>query len=172
MGQDQTNVLGFDSVFLGWLGGLYQACAVAGALLYGLLCTRVPLKTLLVVSILLSVAGSLLFLGYHSRPSAIIIQALSGLLGIFVSVALMDLAARASPVGAEAMAYSLLMSAANLGNTGADLAGAWLFERVHSSLPPLIWISAGTTALSLLFLPLIPRALLSHRDATGAIPPN
>ncbi len=162
----QTNVLHFDSVFLGWLGGLYNGCAIVGALLYGILCTRVPLKTLLAGSILLSVFGSLLFLGYHSHNSAIVIQALSGLLGVFVSVALMDLAARASPIGAEAMAYSLLMSAANLGNTGADIGGAWLFERLHSSLPPLIWISAGTTALSLLFLPLIPRAILARRDTT------
>jgi len=159
-------VLGFDSVFLGWLGGLYNGCAIVGALVYGILCTRVPLKTLLAGSIVLSVFGSLLFLGYHSRESAIVIQALSGLLGIFVSVALMDLAAHASPVGAEAMAYSLLMSAANLGTTGADIGGAWLFEHLHSSLPPLIWISAGTTALSLLALPLIPRAILARRDTT------
>lgn len=161
----QTNVLGFDAVFIGWLGGLYNGCAIVGALLYGVLCTRVPLKTLLTGSIILSVFGSLLFLSY-SASSATAIQAISGLLGIFVSVALMDLAARAAPVGAEAMAYSLLMSAANLGTTGADIGGSWLFERLHSSLPPLIWISAGTTALALLVLPLVPRAILSRRDAT------
>lgn len=167
----QTNVLKFDSVFLGWLGAIFNGAAITGALIYGVLCTRLPLARLLVIGIVLSVVSSLLFLGYHSHTSAIVIQAASGLLGIFVAVALMDLAARASPRGAEAMSYSLLMSAANLGTTCADISGSWLFVRLHNSLPPLIWISAGTTALALLALPLIPRAILQRRDLAGSEPP-
>lgn len=167
----QTNILRFDSVFLGWMGTLSNAAAITGALLYGVLCTRVPLARLLVMGVVFSVVSSLLFLGYHSHASAAVIHATSGLLGIFMPVALMDLAARASPRGAEAMSYSLLMSAANLAMTCADLSGSWLFVRLHQSLPPLVWISAGTTALALLALPLIPRALLERHDRVGAPPP-
>lgn len=167
----QTNVLHFDAVFIGWLGGVFQGAAVVGALIYGALCTRLPLARLLVIGIVLSVVSSLLFLGYHSRTAAVVIHAASGLLGIFVAVALMDLAARAAPRGSEAMCYSLLMSAANLGNTCADLSGSWLFVRLHQSLPPLIWISAGTTALALLALPLLPRVILQRHDLTGSEAP-
>ena len=68
----------------------------------------------------------------------------------------MDLAGRASPRGAEAMSYSLLMSAANLGGTGSDILGSWLYEHLHVTLPALICLSAGTTALALLALPARP----------------
>ncbi len=166
----QTNILHFSPQFLGWLGGLSNAAAIAGALCYAWLCTRLPLSRLLTTGIVLSALGTLLFLGYKTPTSALIIQGTSGLLGVVVSVALMDLAARASPRGTEALAYSLLMSAANLGGTGSDILGSWLYEKAHLSLPTLICLSAGTTALALLALPLIPRAILERHDRTISAP--
>ena len=160
----QTKVLHFGPKFLAWLGVIYQGAAILGALLYGVLCTRLPLARLLVAGILLSVAGSLLFLGYHSRGSAQVIQAASGGLGIFVSVALMDLAARAAPRGGEAMAYSLLMSAFNLGLAASDILGSWLYGSCHLSLWTLIWISVGTTALTLPAIYLLPKSVLARSD--------
>ncbi len=160
----QTKTLHFSPQFLGWLGALFNATAILGALVYARLCTRLPLARLLTLGIVLSALSSLLFLGYRSHASALLIQGVSGLLGIFVSVALMDLAARAAPRGAEAMAYSLLMSAFNLGLTCSDLLGSWLYDKHHVGLPALIWVSAGTTALTLLAIPLMPRAVLERSD--------
>ena len=160
----QTNLLHFDPKFIGWLGGLSNGAAIIGALIYAWICTRVPLGRLLTIGIVLSAMGTLLFLGYKTPCSALIIQGLSGLMGVLVSVALMDLAARASPRGTEAMSYSLLMSAANLGGTGSDILGSWLYESLHVSLPALICLSAGTTLLALLAVPLIPRSILTRRD--------
>ena len=160
----QTNLLHFDPKFIGWLGGLSNGAAILGALIYAWLCTRVPLGRLLIIGIVLSAMGTLLFLGYKTPSSALIIQGISGLMGVLVSVALMDLAARASPRGTEAMSYSLLMSAANLGGTGSDILGSWLYESLHVSLPALICLSAGTTLLALLAVPLIPRSILTRRD--------
>ena len=168
----QTNVLHFSPSFLGWLGALYNGAAIAGALLYAWLCTRLPLARLLTAGIMLSALGSLLFLGYHSHGSALVIQGVSGLLGIIVSVALMDLAGRAAPVGAEAMSYSLLMSAANLGLTCSDILGSALYEKLHVPFPVLICVSAATTALALFALPFIPRSLLERHDRVGAAPPS
>jgi len=168
----QINALHFSPKFLGWLGALYNGSAIAGALLYAWLCTRLPLARLLAAGIALSALGTLLFLGYHSHGSALVIQGVSGLLGIIVSVALMDLAGRAAPVGAEAMSYSLLMSAANLGLTCSDILGSALYEKLHVPLPALICVSAATTALALLALPFIPRNLLERHDRVGAAPPS
>ena len=76
----------------------------------------------------------------------------------------MDLAARATPRGSEALCYSLLMSALNLGGSLSDVFGSWLYERQHVPLPDLIWINAITSALPLLALRLIPPALTAQPD--------
>ena len=167
----QTDTLHFSGPFLGWLGALFQAMAILGAALYAWTCTRLPLSRLLVIGIVLSAGSSLLFLGFHSHATAVVIQAASGLLGIFASVALMDLAVRATPRGGEAMAYSLLMSAFNLGLTASDLLGSWLYDKHHVALSALIWISAGTTLLCLFALPLISRAILERTDRKEADTP-
>lgn len=85
-------------------------------------------------------------------------------MGVLVSVALIELAARASPRGIEAMYYSLLMSAANLGGTGSDVLISWLNESLHISLLSLIYLSAGTTLPAMLAVPLIPHSILTRRD--------
>ncbi len=161
----QTNTLHFSKLFLGGLGTLYNASAVAGALVYALACARLPLGRLLPGAIVLSAFASLLFLGYHSHGSALWVQGISGFLGIFASVALMDLAARTTPFGGEALGYSFLMSAFNLGLTGSDILGAWLYAQLHLPFAALVWISAGTTLLALPLMGLIPREALARHDA-------
>ena len=160
----QTNTLHFSKLFLGGLGAVFNAAAVGGAIVYALLCVRLPLGRLLPGAIVLSAASSLLFLGYHSAGSALAVQGMSGFLGIFASVALMDLAARTTPAGGEAMGYSLLMSAFNLGLTGSDIFGAWLYSQCHLSFAALVWISAGTTLLALPLMRLLPKDALARHD--------
>ena len=160
----QTNTLHFSKLFLGGLGAVFNASAVAGTLGYALVCVRLPLGRLLPGAIILSAAGSLLFLGYHSHSSALLVQGASGFLGIFASVALMDLAARTTPIGGEALGYSLLMSAFNLGLTGSDILGAWLYSRCHVPFSALIWVSAGTTLLALPLMRLLPKEALARHD--------
>lgn len=162
----QTNTLHFSKLFLGGLGAVSNAAAVAGALVYALVCLRLPLGRLLPGAIVLSAVSALLFLGYHSHVSALVVQGVSGFLGIFASVALMDLAARTTPAGGEAMGYSLLMSAFNLGLTGSDILGAWLYSRFHLPFAALVWISAGTTLLALPLMRLIPAEALARHDAS------
>ncbi len=160
----QTNTLHFSKLFLGGLGAVFNLTAVSGALVYALLCVRLPLGRLLPGAIVLSAVSALLFLGYHSHSSAIVVQGMSGFLGIFASVALMDLAARTTPAGGEAMGYSLLMSAFNLGLTLSDILGAWLYSRFHLPFGTLVWISAGTTLLALPLMRLIPKEALARHD--------
>ena len=160
----QTNTLKFSSQFIGNLGLIAGIGGGAGVLLYGAVCGRIALRTLLVVSIPSSALGSLLFLGYHSHGAALVIEPMNLFLSAAVQIALMDLAARATPRGSEALCYSLLMSAFNLASAVSDLFGSWLYDKQHLPLSDLIWISAITSALPLLALPLIPRALLARPD--------
>jgi len=56
------------------------------------------------------------------------------------------------------------MSAPNLGGSLFDIFGSWLYERQHIPLSDLIWINTVTSALPLLTLRLIPRALTGQPD--------
>lgn len=160
----QTDTLKFSSQFIGNLGLVAGVAGLLGTLLYGVLCGRVPLSRLLAAGIVLSALGSLLYLGYHSHRAAIGIEAANAFLSVAVEIALMDLAARATPRGSEALCYSLLMSAFNLAAAVSDVFGSWLYDKQHLPLPDLIWINAVTSALPLLGLPLIPRALMAKPD--------
>ena len=71
----QTDTLKFSSQFIGNLGLVSGLAGLAGILLYGALCARVPLSRLLPVGIVGSALGSLLYLGYHSHRAAIGIEA-------------------------------------------------------------------------------------------------
>ena len=163
----QTDTLKFSSQFIGNLGLVAGVGGLAGIVLYGTLCGRIPLNRMLAAGIVFSASGSLLYLGYHSHRAAIGIEAANAFLSAAVGIALLDLAARATPRGSEALCYSLLMSASNLGVSVANVFGSWLYERQHVPLPDLIWINAITSALPLLALPLIPRALMAKPD--GAV---
>ena len=160
----QTDALKFSSQFIGNLGLVSGLAGFAGILLYGALCARVPLNRLLPVSIVASALGSLLYLGYHSHRAAIGIEAANSFLSVAIEIALMDLAARATPRGSEALCYSLLMSALNLGGSASNVFGSWLYDKQHVPLPDLIWINAVTSALPLLALRLIPPALTAQPD--------
>ena len=163
----QTDTLHFSKLFLGSLGAVFNGAAVAGAFAYALLCVKQPLGRLLPGAIILSAVAALLFLGYRSPWSALVVQAASGFLGIFASVALMDLAARTTPAGGEAMGYSLLMSAFNLGLALSDILGAGLYDHFHLSFFALVWVSAGTTLLALPLLRLLPADALARPDSSA-----
>ena len=163
----QTDTLKFSSQFIGNLSLYAGVTGAIGTVLYGALCGRVPLRPLLIAGIILSSLGSLLFLGYHSHGAAIGIEAANAFLSAAVQIALMDLAARATPRGSEALSYSLLMSAFNLASAVSNIFGSWLYDKLHVPLPDLIWINVITSALPLLALPLIPRALTAQPD--GAV---
>ena len=164
----QTDTLKFSSQFIGNLGLIAGVAGTVGVLLYGALCGRVALRPLLIVGILLSTLGSLLYLGYHSHRAAIGIEAANAFLSVAVQIALMDLAARATPRGSEALSYSLLMSAFNLAAAVSDVFGSYLYDKLHMPLPDLIWINVVTSALPLLALPLIPRALMAQPDGVAS----
>ena len=125
---------------------------------------RVPLWRLLTISIIIHAVGTLFYLGYRSFGSALIITAIEGAAQTLAILPLYDLAARATPRGSEALGYSVMMSVWNLTAALSDLAGAYLHDRFHLSILQLVWLNAGTTALVLVAVPLLPAALMRRRD--------
>jgi hypothetical protein len=70
-----------------------------------------------------------------------------------------------------------MMSARNLALGGSDVVGSWLIDSHGWFFHQLVWLNAGTTALILLFIPLLPRAVMNRKDGevaagpAGGVPP-
>jgi predicted MFS family arabinose efflux permease len=162
----QTDTLNLSQQFIGTLillGGLF---GIGGSFLYAVLCPKVSLRALLYLSIAASALGSLGYLFYRSAMAATVVESENGLIAAFVTLALMDLAARATPSGSEALGFALMMSVLNAAQSLSDIFGSWLMDQRHVSFLKLVWLNAGTTAFVLVLIPLLPSALITHRDTT------
>ena len=164
----QQDTLKLTPQFMGNLGVISGGCGLAAATIYFRLCSRIPLRRLLSIGIVLNVIGTLFYLGYQSPLSAILIEGSTGFVGTLAILPLWDLCGRATPRGNEALGYSLMMSVCNLMAALSNTMGSWFFERLHWNFKNLVWLNAGTTALVLLIVPLIPAALMDRRDGDVA----
>jgi len=164
----QTDELGFSQHFIGLLGSLNSAASVVGALVYAPLSRRMPLRRLLNWSIGVGVAGTLCYLVYRGRLSAIAIDTIFGGVGMIMQLAFLDLAAKACPRRVEATFFALLMSVYNAGAQLSENVGARLYESYGYT--PLVWISAAMTALAWVLVPLleVDRIEAQARAATDA----
>jgi predicted MFS family arabinose efflux permease len=163
----QTDTLHFSAPYIGLMESIEGAAGLAGALIYGFICRRFNLRQLLTAAIALNVTVTLLYLRY-SHDNAPFIHAIVGFAVICSELALMDLAVRSTPPGCESLGFALMMSARNFALGGSDVIGSWLIDSRHWVFHELVWLNAGTTALILLFIPLLPRAIMSRKDGDVA----
>jgi predicted MFS family arabinose efflux permease len=162
----QTDTLKLSQQFIGTLILLSGAFGIVGAGIYALLCRKLKLRTLLYISIIVSTLTTLCYLFYRSATAAAIIESQNGLIATVAELALMDLAARATPRGSEGLGFALMMSVRNGGMAISDIFGSWLIDQHHVSFFKLVWLNAGTTALILLVIPFLPKLLIDRSDAT------
>ena len=101
----------------------------------------------------LGVLSTLSFLGLTGPRSAIIIFLSYGLISQITHLAVLDLAARSCPARVEGTVFALLMSALNLGRSGSQVLGGWLYDQTGFS--SLVFISAAFTALCWLMIALL-----------------
>ncbi len=76
----------------------------------------------------------------------------------------MDLSVRATPRGCEALGFALMMSMRNFGIGMSDVLATKLIDRFHMPFNGLVLLNAGTTAVILLFAPLLPRVIMRWRE--------
>jgi len=160
----QTNTLHLSKQYVGILVFVSAFTGLLAAIAYHQLCRTIPLRSLLAASIVIHAVGTVTYLWYHSATSALIITAISGVTGTLATLPVYDLAVRGTPRGCEALGYSIMMSVWNLTNALSDWSGSTLFSNFHFNFTHLIWLNAGTTALVMVAVPLLPTALVSRRD--------
>jgi hypothetical protein len=62
------------------------------------------------------------------------------------------------------MGYAFIMSIMNVSGTGSDWLGSYLADHYHLQWTTMVYLNAGTTFLSLLLIPLMPKAMMAGKD--------
>jgi predicted MFS family arabinose efflux permease len=165
----QTDKLNFSPKFLGWLALARGVTGLAAAALYGFLCSRLTLRRLLIIGVLLHVCDSLVFLSYTSPTTAVLIEAIYGFSYTLAVLPIFDLAARATPKGCEAMGLAAVMSLWNVANAVSDIVGSWLFDKYAVTFMSLLWLNAVTTLSVLPFVRLLPKNVVESKSAKNDV---
>ena len=161
----QQDVLKLSARVMGVLQLAGGAGAILGAFGYAWLCRRLPLRTTLVGGLCLSAGAALAYLGYRSATAAVAIDFLAGLTGAIGTLPIFDLATRAAPRGCESLAFALMMSVRTVALfVLSDPLGSMVYERFGRGFRELVLVNAGSTLVGLLFVLLVPRALLAGRE--------
>lgn len=170
----QTDTLHFSSEFLGTIQAVQGVMQVIAGFVYMGLCRKFTLRTMLGLGILVNAISTGLYLLYNPQPTmtatqavALSIDSLNGLLVMIPIIALLDLAARATPTGGESLAYSVLMAVYNFGGQMSDLGGSWLHDHFQLSIHELIVISTLTTVVTFIAVPFLPKALVGTPDGAA-----
>jgi BT1 family len=161
----QRDVLKLDARVMGLLQLTGGAGVLVGAAIYTWLCRRVPLRLTLIAGIVVNAGLAVLYLGYRSLGAAFVIDTTVGLIGSIATLPIYDLAVRAAPRGAESFAFALMMTVRTVSLFAfSDPLGSLLYGRFHLGFERLVLVNAGSTLAVLLFVPLLPRALLDRRE--------
>jgi len=151
-----TDELKFPQAYIGILGAITSAGWIAGALIHRCLLARMSPKALLNLSIVLGTASSASFLLLSGEVSAAIVSFANGAALMIATIASLTLAADHCPERSEGFAFAGLMSVMNLAELCSSTVGAWLYEHLfHERLAPLIIVSAASTAIALVLVPLL-----------------
>jgi MFS family permease len=151
-----TDELKFSQSYIGVLGSISSAGWIVGALLHRWFLRKMPSKALLYLSIVFGTLSAASFLLLTNEFNAAIVNFANGAAQMIATIATLSLAADYCPRRSEGFAFAGLMSVSNLADIFSNNTGAFLYEHVfNSQLGPLIIVSAATTALAAVLIPLL-----------------
>ena len=157
------NTLHASDAQWGQWNAIFYVSFIPTFVLYGYLCRRMPLKTLLLWGTVIAVPQMVPLLLINSIPGALIAAGVIGLLGGIASAAYIDLLIRSCPPGLQGtvmmMSVSLYYIAARFG----DVLGTNLYDRYHGFTVCVIAITV-VYALILPVLLLVPNRLIATPD--------
>lgn len=126
----QSQTLGFGPVFIGGLSTAAGAAGFLGAAAFPKAQEKLGPEGLLKAAVWVWAPLQLFYLAYRGPASALALTVLFSLFGTAFRLALMDLAARSCPKGAEAAAFALYMAVFNAAAWTSNTAGGWLYEHL------------------------------------------
>ena len=148
--------LHFSQQFIGSLGSVAAFGHIIGAVIYRLLAARLSLKRIVYASILAGAISQASFIMLDGYTSAVVLNLINGMCSMVAVISIFTLAAEYCPDGSEGFTYALLMSMHSAASPLSSYIGAYLYDHTfHHNLTPLILLSAGVTAFSLVLIPLL-----------------
>src|ERR1700730_2896078 len=160
----QKNGLALSDVQIGYLTAVGGIGGLLASVLYQFLCRKLPLQGLLVLGMLGSSTGIAAYLFYTSLPAAFVVEFLSGFLFGIGTLAVMQGAVISTLAPSAAFGFALLMSASNAGGGIGDILAALLADRLSMTLFDIVKLFAAASAACCLFVFVLPRSLLNHRE--------
>ena len=163
--------LGFTQGFIGNLLAVGSLGAALGAWMYeSFLSRRFPLKSLVVWSIPAGALSNLAYLGMTDGVSAGVIAFVTGATGMVFMLVMLGIAGEACPARGAGFWFAALMAVSNGSTRISVVAGSYLYERVlEKNFAPLVWISAGTTLLLFILVPLVGRIVRDGKSLDGQV---
>ena len=148
------DTLKFDAQFIGLLGTFEAIANGLGAIVFGIFASRISRHLLLNLAIGLTAISTLGLLFIQNMQSAILVSVFFGFFAMIAMLGVLELAARACPVGVEGTTYALLMSVYNLAKQPGPILGGYLYDwGIPVSI--LVIISAVFTMLCWFLIPLL-----------------
>jgi Na+/melibiose symporter-like transporter len=163
------NTLHADDAAWGLWNAIFAVSFIPTFALYGFLCRKVPLRTLLFWGTIFGVPQMIPLLFTPTVTTALIAAAPIGLMGGVASAAYLDLLIRSCPKGLEGTIIMASNSLYFVMSRGGDILGTSLYDHFHSFTVCVIAITV-VYALILPTLLLVPRRLTATPD--GQAPPD
>jgi hypothetical protein len=159
-----TNVLhASDAIYADFLG-IYWANYVPTFLLYGFLCTRMPLRKLLWWSTLIGIPQMIPLAFIHSGNEALLIAIPMGLMSGLANAAFYDLAMRSCPAGLQGTFMMLIAAVYALALRGGDVLGTWIYSNSTNGFVNCVIASVVLFALIVPLIPWIPKEVTATAD--------
>ncbi|HQU43820.1 MAG: hypothetical protein B7Z73_03140 [Planctomycetia bacterium 21-64-5] len=160
-----TEALDYSEDFYGKTVSLIAVGSLAACIAYAIYCPRVPMRSLVHLSIVAGVASSWVYWYLPDPKAAVAVSVVSGFCYMTGSMVLVDLAARACPLDAPGTLFAVFMALCNLGAAAGTWCGGALYHLGRSwgsvaSFDALVFIAGATTAACWLFVPWLPKQLL------------
>jgi MFS-type transporter involved in bile tolerance (Atg22 family) len=145
---------------------------IPACMLYGALCRRLNLRTLLWIATIAYIVEAIPLLFIHSSTTALLMSLPMALINGFAFTAYWDLALRSCPPGLQGSLMMLVAGAYELSYRIGDLVGASIYggAATHGFLSCVV-LATATSLIMVPVLRMIPPALIATRDgeATPAV---
>ncbi|HWD29833.1 MAG TPA: MFS transporter [Rhizomicrobium sp.] len=160
-----SNTLHASDFYYGAYNAIFAFSFTPMFFLYGWLCRRVSLGTLLWWGTIITVPQMVPLALITTPMQSLVMAALTGLMGGIAAGAYFDLAIRSCPPGLQGTLMMLVDGVLILSSRGGDLLGSWIYGQ--SPRFGFLYCVIATTAVYAAILPLlllIPKALIATTD--------